>query len=32
MVVGWRVDHPEYAVKIGAIPKKYYPVLMPCEF
>ena len=32
MVVGWCIDHPEYTAKIKVIPKKDYPVLMPCEF
>lgn len=31
MVVDWRIDHPEYTAKIKVIPKKDYPVLMPCE-
>ena len=30
MVVDWCIDHPEYTIKV--IPKKDYPVLMPCEF
>ncbi|MBR0430824.1 hypothetical protein IJJ05_00850 [Candidatus Saccharibacteria bacterium] len=32
MVVDWCIDHPEYTAKIKVIPKKDYPVLMPCEF
>ena len=32
IVVDWCIDHPEYAAKIKVIPKKDYPVLMPCEF
>ena len=32
MVVDWCIDHPEYTAKIKVIPKKEYPVLMPCEF
>lgn len=32
MVVDWCIDHPEYTVKIKVIPKKDYPILMPCEF
>jgi len=32
MVVDWCLDHHEYAAKIKVIPKKDYPVLMPCEF
>ena len=32
MVVDWCIDHPEYTAKIKIIPKKDYPVLMPCEF
>ncbi len=32
MVVGWCIDHPEYAAKIKVLPKKDHPVLMPCEF
>ena len=32
MVVDWRIDHPEYTAKIKVIPKKDYPILMPCEF
>ena len=32
MVVDWCLDHPEYTAKIKVIPKKEYPVLMPCEF
>ena len=32
MVVDWCIDHPEYAAKIKVIPKKDYPILMPCEF
>ena len=32
MVADWCIDHSEYTVKIKAIPKKDYPVLMPCEF
>ena len=26
------INHPEYTAKIKVIPKKDYPVLMPCEF
>ena len=32
MVVDWCIDHPEYTAKIKVIPKKDYPILMPCEF
>ena len=32
IVVDWCIDHPEYTAKIKVIPKKDYPVLMPCEF
>ena len=32
MVVDWCIDHPEYTAKIKVIPKRDYPVLMPCEF
>ena len=32
MVVDWCIDHPEYTAKIKVIPKKDYPVMMPCEF
>ena len=32
MVVDWYIAHPEYTTKIKAIPKKDYPILMPCEF
>ena len=32
MVVDWCINHPEYTAKIKVIPKKDYPVLMPCEF
>ena len=32
MVVDWYIDHPEYTAKIKVIPKKDYPILMPCEF
>ena len=32
MVVDWCIDHPEYTAKTNVIPKKDYPVLMPCEF
>lgn len=32
LVVDWCIDHPEYTAKIKVIPKKDYPVLMPCEF
>ena len=32
MVVDWCIDHPEYTTKIKVIPKKDYPILMPCEF
>ena len=32
MVVDWCLDHPEYTAKIKVIPKKDYPILMPCEF
>ena len=32
MVVDWRIDHPECTTKIKVIPKKDYPILMPCEF
>ncbi len=32
MVMGRCIDHPEYTAKIKVIPKKDYPVLMPCEF
>lgn len=32
MVVDWCIDYPEYTAKIKVIPKKDYPVLMPCEF
>ena len=32
MVVDRCIDHPEYTAKIKVIPKKDYPVLMPCEF
>ena len=32
MVVDWYIDHHEYTAKIKVIPKKDYPVLMPCEF
>ena len=32
MVVEWCIDHPEYTAKIKVIPKKDYPILMPCEF
>ena len=32
MVVDWCLDRPEYTAKIKVIPKKDYPVLMPCEF
>ncbi len=32
MIVDWFIDHPEYTAKIKVIPKKDYPVLMPCEF
>ena len=31
MVVDWCIDHPEYTAKIKVIPKKDYPILMPCE-
>ena len=31
-VVDWYIDHPEYTAKIKVIPKKDYPILMPCEF
>ncbi len=31
-VVDWCLEHPEYTAKIKVIPKKDYPVLMPCEF
>ena len=32
MVVDWCIDHPEYTAKIKVVPKKDYPILMPCEF
>ena len=32
MVIDWCIDHPEYTAKIKVIPKKDYPILMPCEF
>ena len=32
MVVDWCTDRTEYTAKIKVIPKKDYPVLMPCEF
>ena len=32
MIVDWCIDHPEYTAKIKVIPKKDYPILMPCEF
>ena len=32
MVVDWCIDHPEYTARIKVIPKKDYPILMPCEF
>ena len=32
MVIDWCLDHPEYTTKIKVIPKKDYPILMPCEF
>ena len=32
MVVDWCIDHSEYTTKIKVIPKKDYPILMPCEF
>ena len=32
MVVDWCLDHPEYTAKIKVIPKKDYPILMPCKF
>ena len=32
MVVDWCLDHPKYTTKIKVIPKKAYPILMPCEF
>ena len=32
MVVDWCIDRPKYTAKIKVIPKKDYPVLMPCEF
>ena len=32
MVVDWCIDHSEYTAKIKVIPKKDYPILMPCEF
>ena len=32
MVVDWCIDHPEYTAMIKVIPKKDYPVLMPCGF
>ena len=31
-VVDWCIDHPECTAKIKVIPKKDYPILMPCEF
>ena len=31
VVVDWCIDHPEYTAKIKVIPKKDYPILMPCE-
>ena len=31
-VVDWCLEHPEYTAKIKVIPKKDYPVLMPCTF
>ncbi len=32
MVVDWCMEHPEYTAKLKVIPKKDYPVLMPCTF
>ena len=32
MVVDWYIDYPKYTAKIKVIPKKDYPILMPCKF
>lgn len=32
MVVDWCLDYHEYTANIKVIPKKDYPVLVPCEF
>ena len=32
MVVDWCIDHPEYTAKLRVIPKKDYPLVLPCIF
>ena len=32
MVVDWCLEHPEYTAKLRVIPKKDYPLVLPCIF